>query len=705
MSKFINITNAIAQILLALCLSHATIAFAADQNTSITSNSTNKSNTPASNTREVDLIKVQTRNAPGNKAQILLEFSGDVGDPTGFALSNPGQMIFDFAGVNNTLSSKETAGKTTIGVMTGYNIIDSGTTTRIIIDVINVVPYHVDVDRNKIVITLENDVKTVSPKGDYTITSIDFRRGDAGEGRVIIGYTGEKVPVNFNENAKDLVVQFIGGTIPDDLLRRYDVKDFATNIDSVVVGRKDNNVEISIGTQGTFESVSYQLDKEFIVEVRPETEGSVSAKNQKFRFTGQKISLNFQDIEVRAVLQLIAEFVGLNVIINDAVRGTITLHLENVPWDQALDYILSSNGLSKRQNGDILMIAPTELLATQEQAELEAQQQSQTLAPLESEYIQINYAKAADMVNILKATDNSLLSARGQISVDARTNTLLIKDTAANIANIKKLLERLDVPVRQVVIETQIVNTKETLHDELGLKMNGAATPKLGKYRLGMAPTATQANAYAQNPASKALVDGNFFYDFVRNTVEGGSVIGLALAHLPGGTLLDLELSAAEAEQITKTIARPKLLTLDQQEASIETGEEIPYTTTSQQGATPTTTFKKAVLRLQVTPQITPNDKIGLAITINQDTQGEQVNGQVAINTTSLTTNILVDDGETIVMGGIFQLTDISTVKAVPYLCEIPVLGRLFSTHGHSLDRTEILIFVTPRIAKSLFNH
>lgn len=653
----------------------------------------------------VDLLSVQTRSAAGSKAQIMLEFSGPIADPVGFALNNPAQMIFDFKGVNNDLSKKDMNQNITLGVMTGINFVESGTTTRLVIDVINIVPYHVDIDRNKIVITLDNDVKSSKTQSEYTISTLDFRRGDDGAGRVIIGYSGDKVPVNFSENSSDLIVEFVGASIPEDLLRKYDVKDFATNIDSVAVESKNNNVVVTIGTTGNFENIAYQLDKEFVVEVRPESDASNARKSQKFKYTGQKISLNFQDIEIRAVLQLISEFVGLNVIINDAVRGTITLHLDNVPWDQALDYILSSNGLSKRQNGDIIVIAPSELLASQEQAELESQQQVQTLAPLESEYVQINYAKAADMVNILKATDNNLLSARGQISVDNRTNTLLIKDTATNIANIRDLLAHLDIPIRQVVIETQIVNTTDDLTDQLGIKMNGAATAQIGKYTIGAAPTAEQAFGFANNPASKSLNPDNSFFDFVRSSAVGESVLGLALAHLPGGTLLDLELSASEAEDLSKTIARPKLMTLDQQAASIETGEEIPYTTTSQQGATPTTTFKKAVLKLQVTPQITPNDKIGLAITINQDTRGAEVDGQPAINTTSLTTNVLVDNGETIVLGGIFKLVNISSVKAVPYLSEIPIVGRLFSTSGNKVTRTEILIFVTPRIAKSLFNH
>ncbi len=656
--------------------------------------------------QDLDLLSVQTRSAPGNKAQILLEFSGLPSDPTGFALSSPAQMIFDFPGVKSKLSKESATQNVSAGVMKEVRFVASGDVTRMIVDVINLVPYTVEIDVNRLIITLDNDVRaeTVAPtNGVHTISSLDFRRGDLGEGRVVVEYSGDKVPVDFKDNGNDLIVEFVGATISDSLLRQYDVKDFATNIDQITVARKNNNVILTVATHGDYENVAYQLDDEFIIEVRPlSAEAALAIKAQKFKFSGEKISLNFQDIEVRAVLQLIADFTGINMVISDTVNGGVTLRLDNVPWDQALDFILSSKGLAKRETGNVMLIAPSEEINAREQLSLEAKQQEQTLAPLQSEYIRINYAKASDMVGILKATDNSLLSTRGQISVDDRTNTLLIKDTAENIVKMRDLIEHLDIPVRQVIIETQIVQTTDELNDALGIRMGGAATPQLGKYTLGIAPNMVDAETFAQDKSSKNVTDNNLFFDFIATGVK--STVGLALARLPGGTLLDLELSASESENRSKTVARPKLMTLDQQQASIETGQEIAFSTTSQDGATPTTTFKKAVLKLDVTPQITPNDKVTLALTINNDSLGPEVNGDASINTTTMTTNVLVDDGETIVLGGIFKLNQSKAIKAVPYLSEIPVLGRLFSATSDTLNRTEILIFVTPRIIKSLFS-
>lgn len=648
----------------------------------------------------IELLSVQTRSSPGNKAQLLLEFSAPPPKPTGFSISDPNRIIFDFVDTSNRLPAALTSQKISLGVMTGFNFVESKGTTRLIIDALSIVPYQIDIDRNKLVITLDNDIRPQAEvvDGNYTISSIDFRRGEDGEGRLLVDFVGDSVPIDFTDNNKQIKVIFRGATISDSLLRRFDVKDFGTNMDQITVKNDDNGIVMNIATHGDYDVISYQLDKQFIVEVRPLSAQDLSQlKSQKFRFTGEKISLNFQDIEVRAVLQLIADFTGLNVIISDTVQGSVTLRLENIPWDQALDFILTSKGLSKRESGNVLLIAPAEEIAAREQAELETQQQVESLAPLISEYVQINYAKASDMVLMIKSADTNLLSSRGQVSVDDRTNTLLIKDTADNIASIKDLLDHLDVPVRQVMIEAQIVHTTDILRDALGLKMGGAATAQLGKYTLGVAPTMELAREFADDPASKNTTANDLFFDFAAASVN--SVVGLALAHLPGGTLLDLELQAAELEDTSKIIARPKLLTLDQQQASIETGQDIPYSTVSETGATPTTTFKSAVLKLDVTPQITPNDKITMAITITQDTP-IGTGAEPSISTTGLTTNVLVDNGETIVLGGIFKLTDSIGVRTVPYLSRIPIIGRLFNASGHNVERTEILIFITPRLAK-----
>lgn len=655
----------------------------------------------------VNLLSVQTRTLPGSKAQIMLEFSGVPPSPTGFAMHNPAKMVFDFQGVKNKLDNKNANQVLSLGVVNGLNFVESGDVTRMIVNANAVVPYHVDTDRNRLIITFDTDVRGESKpviNNNYTINSIDFRRGEQGQGRVIIDMSEEQVPIDFKEDGDNLIAEFKGATIPDNLVRKYDVSDFATNISKFSVERDKNNVVINITASGDYEDVSYLIGKQFIIEVVPlSANAQASQKAQKMRFTGEKISLNFQDIPIRSVLQLIADFTNTNMVISDAVNGNVTLHLEDVPWDQALDFILNSKGLAKKETGKVMLIAPAEEITARDQLELAAQQQNQSLAPLESEYIQIDYAKAADMVAILKsAADNSLLSSRGSVTVDTRTNTLLVKDTAENIANIKALLEHLDIPVRQVVIETQIVETNDTLADALGIKFGGAAFAQLGKYTMGIGPTMDLAQTFANTKTLSASSD-NLFYDF--GAADHNSRTGLSFARLPNGTLIDLELQAAESELKSKTIARPKLLTLDQQQATIETGQEIPYTTTSQQGATPTTTFKKAVLRLQVTPQITPNDKVTLNLTINNDSVGATpTNGQLPINTTSITTNVLVDNGETIVIGGIYKFSDTDTLNAVPYLSRVPLLGRLFSAYNDKTIRQEILIFVTPRIAKSLFS-
>ncbi len=460
-----------------------------------------------------------------------------------------------------------------------------------------------------------------------------------------------------------------------------------------------------IAATGDYEKIAYQLDKQYIVQVRPTTASGLQEMiAQKFKFTGERISLNFQDIPIRAVLQLIADFANLNMVVSDSVQGNVTLRLDNIPWDEALAFILQSKGLAQKTSGAVILVGLSEEMNAREQAVLEAQQQIQSLSPLVSEFIQVNYAKAADMVTMIKATGNSLLSSRGQISVDTRTNTLLVKDTAENILSIRDLIEHLDVPVRQVMIEAQIVQTTDSLTDAFGLQMTGAATANLGKYTLGIGPNMTLAQQFAQNPTSKTATSDNLFFDFSDAAARG--ILGLSLAKLPGGILLDLELQASELENKTKTIARPKLVTQDQQTASIETGQEIPYTTTAQAGSTPTTTFKKAVLKLEVTPQITPNNKISMNLTLNNDAPTTTTfDGQVGINTTSMTTNILVDDGETVVLGGIFKTNTGATEQWIPYLSKIPILGGLFRAENKTFSRDEILIFITPRVLKSVFGN
>lgn len=657
----------------------------------------------------IKLLSIESRSIPGNKAQILLEFSGEVSEPTGFAMNDPSKMIFDFKGVDNGLSKKDSGQKITLGVMKEYSFVETAERLRMIIDVINIVPYKIDVDRNRLIITLENDVKLSEEIGgdnSETISAIDFRRGEQGEGRVIIEFNSETVPVDFIDDGNGLMeLDFRGATISDNLLRRFDVSDFGTNINKITVQKFDEDINIQITAKGDYEKIAYQLGREFIIETRPyDPSINLGTAAQKFKFTGEKISLNFQDVEVRAVIQLIADFTGLNIVASDTVSGSVTLRLEEVPWDQALDFILKSKGLGQRESGNVVLIAPNEEITAREQLELEAQLQAESLAPLRTEFLQVNYASASDLSTILKDESNNLLSARGQISVDERTNILLIKDTAENIINMKALVERLDIPVQQVMIEAQIVSTGNDFSDNFGINFGGGASPQLGKYRVGIAPSYQDARLFADNPANITTdvdtLTNPLFFDFGNTSALG--TLGLAISNLPGGTLLDLELQASELEDKSKTIARPRLLTLDQQTATIETGQDIAFTTVSESGADPTTEFKKAVLRLEVTPQITPNDKIAMDLTVNQDAPGGTTSsGESAIDTTSITTSVLVDDGETIVLGGIFTESDNRITNRIPFFSRLPIVGRFFQSSSTELNRSELLIFVTPRIMKN----
>ncbi len=751
---------------------------------------------------KIELLDIKIKLIADGQAQITLNFSKQSVLPTEFSIDNPSKMIFDFTAVSNKISKSSASQCSALGVIKEVNFVEAEDKTRMVVAVMHVTPFKIERDGNNIIITLAGDAKMssnsntdadIAPKSltrskvkedddnnddesceisasvsdipavpsattttadNYNIKAIDFRRGESGEGRLIIELASDAAPIDFREVDNEMVLEYAGATIPDKLLRRFDVSDFGTPIKRVVVMKKDDSVLFKIQAVGDYDKVAYQLDNQYIVEVKSITNQEKEAvKAQKFKFTGERISLNFQDIEVRAVLQLLADFTGLNIVASDSVAGNVTLRLDNVPWDQALDFILKSKGLGKREDGNIVLIAPNEEIAAREQLELETMKQAETLAPLQSEYVQINYAKAADIEKMLNSEDNSLLSDRGVVSVDVRTNTLLVKDTADKLEEIEKFIEKLDVPIRQVLIEAQIVQTTDGLMEALGMHLGGLTSPQIGKYGVGVggnvntavyaadtykgtdyygtmksitsnttglanaatttaqqaaAGAATTTTGSSSSSGSSGGSGGSTFtdpmqaFDFPANTTAPAGSIGLAISRLPGGTLLDLELRAAEQEAKSKVLARPKLMTLDQQKSSIESGVDIPYSTTAQAGATPTVSFKKAVLKLEVTPQITPNNKVLMTLTVNQDTPGQIYSSGPAINTTSLSTNILVDNGETVVLGGIFQLTHNKTVNKIPFFGDIPFIGRLFRDNSETNNRSEILIFVTPKVIKPI---
>jgi len=434
------------------------------------------------------------------------------------------------------------------------------------------------------------------------------------------------------------------------------------------------------------------------VEVRTIVEDEQEARGRD-EYTGERLSLNFQNIEIRSVLQLIADFTGLNIVVSDGVAGNLTLRLKNVPWDQALDIILKSKGLDVRRTGNVMLVAPAEEIAAREKLELEAQQQVSELAPLKSEFVQINYARAADIAALLKAPENSLLSERGNVSVDTRTNTLLVQDITTKLGEVRRLVDRLDIPVRQVLIESRIVIASDNFSKELGVRFGASSLDDDGS-------TSTAVSG-SLNGASQLINDGDLQLSDRLNVnlpvANAAGSIGIALAKLPFGTLLDLELSAAQAESRAEIISTPKVITSNQNPARIEQGVEIPYQESSSSGAT-SVSFKKAVLSLDVTPQITPDDRIIMDLAVSNDSVGQFVpsgigGGQIpSIDTRAVDTQVLVNNGQTVVLGGIYEESIARSTSRVPFFSDLPLLGRLFRTDRNSSDKAELLIFVTPKI-------
>ncbi|WP_143870810.1 type IV pilus secretin PilQ [Catenovulum sediminis] len=523
------------------------------------------------------------------------------------------------------------------------------------------------------------------------IQALDFRHGKNDSGRVLVFLQSSMAAVDVQEKQDKIIVAFHNTDILPDLLYKMDVTDFGTIVDSVETHKGRTQTRIEIKTNKPFTYQYQQLDNIFTLEIEEDSvQGGLLATE---KYEGAPISLNFQDIEVRTVLQIIADYNGFNLVTSDSVSGNVTLRLDGVPWDQALDIILKVKGLDKRMEGTILLVAPSDEITAREAKELEAKKQVDQLSPLYSEFIQVNYAKASALVAMLTGDKANMLSDRGSVSVDERTNTLLIRDTAKGIENIKKLVSILDVPVKQVTIESRIVTVNDNLSEELGVRWGFSDQQNSDGVSGSLNGATSIANGTIPSITDRLNVN-------LPVTSPAGS-IGFSIAKLDDGTILDLELTALETENKGEIIASPRITTANQKTAYIEQGTEIPFVQASSSGAT-AVTFKKAVLSLEVTPQITPDNKIILDLVITQDTRGDTVatptGSAVAIDTQEIGTQVLVDNGETIVLGGIYQQQMVSSEKKVPLLGDIPYLGRLFKTTTEFNEKKELLIFVTPRI-------
>jgi len=646
----------------------------------------------------------------GDRTEVKLSFDSPPPVPKSYSIEQPARIVMDFDGVTNSLSEKYH--QLSKGNTQNVTVIEAGGRTRVIVNLLELVPYSTEASGNSLVVELGNSndsashsatgVSTAStasgmsspPSGKLSITDIDFRRGENGDGRVIVDLSSNKISVDMAEVAGNIKLVFVGANLPKELQRRLDVIDFATPVQIVDSYVEDGHAVVMVRPEGDYDYLAYQADNQFTLAVEPLTaDESEQRQKEKFPYSGEKLSLNFQDIEVRSVLQLIADFTGLNLVASDTVSGRITLRLQNVPWDQALELVLKTKGLDQRKVGNVLLVAPAEEIAAREKLELEASKQVKELAPVRLEVIQVNYAKAADIVKLLKE-DEELISSRGFISSDERTNTISIRETTEKLAEVRRLISNWDIAVSQVIIEARIVRARTDEISDLGVKWGGGYGKVHGSSTTIIGGGSTQTITEIANKDTIELDPGAMSIDL---GVTRSNTSSIALGYFGDSLFLDLELSAFESDGKGEIVAQPKIVTADRQTARIESGEEIPYQEASSSGAT-SVSFKKAVLALEVTPQITPDDKIIMDLVINQDSRGATTAGIPSVDTNEIATQVLVGNGETIVLGGIFTAEQTSTITKTPFLGDIPYLGRLFTKTEKSNERSELLVFITPKL-------
>ena len=664
------------------------------------------------------LDKISYSSLPGDRVQINMEFSEPLSEkPVNFTIDNPARIAVDLPGVDLNLAEKTE----TIGVGMAHSVVavEAGGRTRVVVNLVRPVAYDMDLQGNMLVMTLGTSAAAAGTTqsggamasamasargkaGAAEIDKIDFRRGEKGEGRIIVTLSDPSVGVNLSQEGGQIIADFIGTNLPSELDRRLDVMDFATPVKEIDTSAYGNGTRMVISTvTDQYDHMAYQSDDVFTIEVRPlSKEEKDKMEKEKFGYTGERLSLNFQNIEVRAVLQLIADFTGFNLVATDTVTGSVTLRLQNVPWDQVLDIILKSRGLGMRKDGNVMLVAPQEELAAREKLEMESLKQVEELAPLRTEFMQINYAKASDLATLISSGDNKLLSNRGNVSIDTRTNTLIVQDVSASLEAIRGLIAKLDIPIRQVMIESRIVNADENFTKDLGVNFGISGTAENWTHEAPFAVIGGTRPGGFSGSSGQGIANGDADGLLVNLPVAGAtSSVGLAVGRI-GSWLLQLELTALLAEGRGEDIANPKIITANQKEAIIESGVEIPYQEASSSGAT-SVSFKKAVLSLKVTPQITPDNRVLLDLNVTQDTRGSpDVLGVPPINTRNVTTQVLVDDGETVVLGGIYNQTDRKSIDRTPFFSELPYLGFLFKKQRVEKNRTELLIFVTPKIIK-----
>lgn len=617
--------------------------------------------------------------------------------PAAFTINTPPRIAFDFPNTANQLG--KTSQDFGEGDLRSANIVQAGARTRLVINLSQMLSYDTKIDGNNLLITLHGKAVAASAVGStsrfaeakqgvqkHSLRDIDFRRGKNGEGRIQVDLSDAGIGIDIRQQGSTLIVDFLKTSLPRNLQRKLDVVDFATPVQGVDTYSQGDNVRMVIEPKGLWEHVAYQTDNKFIVEVKPVAEDpNKLVKGNHIGYAGEKLTLNFQNISTREALNVIADFTNLNMVISDTVSGNLTLRLKDVPWDQALDIILQSRGLDMRKNGNVIQVAPREELAAKEKIDLSARQEIADLEEIRTESFQLSYQKGEAIAALLSNDKQRILSKRGSAVVDPRTNTLFVQDTPTRLDEARKLIKQIDVPVRQVMIEARVVEASDKFGRNLGV-------------RLGYTNSVTPApNAGGVSIGSAAGLGSSTNVNLPSAGV--GGALSMILFNSTATRLLNVELSALETDSKGKVISSPRVVTSDKTEAVIETGTEVPYQQASSSGAT-NVSFKNATLSLMVKPQITPDDNVMLDVKINKDSVGALFAGVPSINTNKVNTQVLVENGGTVVIGGVYSENYTNGVNKVPVLGDVPVLGGLFRSTSRIEDKSELLIFITPRIMK-----
>jgi type IV pilus assembly protein PilQ len=674
-----------------------------------------------------ELQDLRAANLGSGQTQLALQFSGTPPDASIFAIDSPPRIALDLPGVSNRLAARTT--EFNLGSLLSVTAVESGDRTRVILNLSTSSDYRSHVDGNNLILTVGTGVghaePVVAPVPAPTvaeapparppgvrsarppeITDIDFRRGVDGQGRLLVELSRPGVTVDVREQAGRVELVFPRVLMEDQLVRRLNVTDFATPVVSIdTVRERDDRVRVVVNTTGEYDVLSYQTDRTYVLEVAPLSEAEREAlRLEREEFIGERLSLNFQDIEVRSVLQLLADFTDLNIVVSDSVTGNITLRLNNVPWDQALDIILTTRGLDKRVTGNVMYVAPREEIAARERLELEALRDQEDLAPLRTEFLSVNFTQAESIRQLIYDRDArgtagvdrqmSFLSDRGSVAVDMRTNTLIIRDTQEQIEAIRRLVSRLDVPTQQVLIETRVVIADDNYRRDLGVRFGVSGGRQDGRTRLGTSGTLEGATGITSGGGIPSL--GDRLNVALPVTDALGSSIGFSI--LRPNILLDLELSALQVEGRGEVISSPRVITANGQKATISQGEEIPFLSIDQ--GTSNVEFRDALLLTEVTPQITPNGNVimDIKVTKNEVNFQRTVQGNPTISKREVETQVVVGNGETVVLGGVYEITSLTQLQSVPFFGELPFLKHLFRNTVNSSNKAELLIFVTPRV-------